>query len=164
MQIKQSFDLCYWLSTLKNNSRLLLSRERHRLDMVRELKGRSGGGGEGLSSEALLLWWGAIITLSIITALIFSCAGGASKDKASATHTDKYGSTCAGGCGGACGAWAHLLHSMWTNSVVVYQYNSRNFSLGHFVREFHVEILGCQCNSQLHMYECRQEFVLDLDL
>ncbi|OAY31368.1 hypothetical protein MANES_14G106800v8 [Manihot esculenta] len=59
--------------------------------------GRSGGG------EALLLCWAALITLSILTAIVFSCAGGASKDKASATHTDTYGATCAAGCGAACG-------------------------------------------------------------
>ncbi|KAJ6891078.1 hypothetical protein NC651_024551 [Populus alba x Populus x berolinensis] len=56
--------------------------------------------GEDLSSAALL-FWAAIVTLSIIASVILSCAGGASKDKASTTdHT--YGSTCAG-CGAACG-------------------------------------------------------------
>ncbi|KAJ9140790.1 hypothetical protein P3X46_031394 [Hevea brasiliensis] len=45
----------------------------------------------------------ALITLSILTAIIFSCAQGASKDKASAAHTDTYGATCLAGCGADCG-------------------------------------------------------------
>ncbi|GMJ09723.1 hypothetical protein HRI_004641500 [Hibiscus trionum] len=60
-----------------------------------------GATGEDFSSVFLMLW-AALVALSLITAIVFSCAGGASKDKASATH-DTYGSTCAAGCGGGCG-------------------------------------------------------------
>lgn len=61
------------------------------------------GNGESLSSEVIFIIWGALVMLSLITAVIFSCADGASKDKASATHNDGYGAACAAGCGGACG-------------------------------------------------------------
>ncbi|KAF3431925.1 hypothetical protein FNV43_RR26661 [Rhamnella rubrinervis] len=60
---------------------------------VERLMGSSGG--------AVLVLWAALISVALIWAIIFSCADGASKDKASATH-DTYGSTC-GGCGAACG-------------------------------------------------------------
>ncbi|KAK7815088.1 hypothetical protein CFP56_002030 [Quercus suber] len=63
----------------------------------------ASGNGESLSSEVVFIIWGALVMLSLITAAIFSCADGASKDKASATHNDAYGSACAAGCGGACG-------------------------------------------------------------
>lgn len=54
----------------------------------------------GLCRWSALLFWAAIVTLSIIASVILSCAGGASKDKASTTDT--YGTTCAG-CGAGCG-------------------------------------------------------------
>ncbi|WRX15492.1 hypothetical protein QQP08_007979 [Theobroma cacao] len=61
----------------------------------------------GVSSQDLssmvFFFWAALAALSLITAIMLSCAGGASKDKASATHTDAYGSTCAAGCGAGCG-------------------------------------------------------------
>ncbi|KAJ8758542.1 hypothetical protein K2173_000263 [Erythroxylum novogranatense] len=50
---------------------------------------------EGLN-RAVLLFWFLLITLSIIITIIFSCAGGASKDESSPTRT---GAGC-GGCGG----------------------------------------------------------------
>ena len=67
----------------------------------------ASGNGESLSSEVIFIIWGALVMLSLITAVIFSCADGASKDKASATHNDGYGAACAAGCGGACGGWNH---------------------------------------------------------
>ncbi|MBA0656377.1 hypothetical protein Goklo_008742 [Gossypium klotzschianum] len=68
--------------------------------MVRADRGAST---EDLSS-AVLMFWAVLAALSLVTAIIFSCAGGASKEKASATHADTYGSTCAAGCGAGCGA------------------------------------------------------------
>ncbi|KAK9021706.1 hypothetical protein V6N11_011681 [Hibiscus sabdariffa] len=53
---------------------------------------------EGFSGGFLMLW-AALVALSLVTAILFSCAGGASKDKPS----DTYGSTCAAGCGAGCG-------------------------------------------------------------
>uniref|UniRef100_A0A7N2KLP8 Transmembrane protein n=1 Tax=Quercus lobata TaxID=97700 RepID=A0A7N2KLP8_QUELO len=63
----------------------------------------ASGNGESLSSEVVFIIWGVLVMLSLITAAIFSCADGASKDKTSATHNDAYGAACAAGCGGACG-------------------------------------------------------------
>ncbi|KDP35028.1 hypothetical protein JCGZ_09316 [Jatropha curcas] len=78
--------------------------------MVREWReaisgyGREGGDGGRIGShEALLLWWAALITLSIITAIIFSCAGGATEGKGSNTHGSTGGTGCGAGCGGGCG-------------------------------------------------------------
>ncbi|XP_010533441.1 PREDICTED: uncharacterized protein LOC104809237 [Tarenaya hassleriana] len=64
--------------------------------MAREL-GFDGGDGGGI----VLYVWSAMVVLSIVAAAIFSCADGASKARASESHND--GSTCAAGCGGACG-------------------------------------------------------------
>jgi hypothetical protein len=75
--------------------------------MVREWKeviGGDGGGGNGESlSSIVFIFWGALVMLSLVTAIIFGCADGASKDKTSANHTDSYGAACAA-CGGGCGA------------------------------------------------------------
>lgn len=77
--------------------------------MVREwkemmIRGEAGGSSEGLSlSNAVLFFWAVLVTLSVISAVVFSCAGGASKDEASNTHAEAYSSTCAAGCGAACG-------------------------------------------------------------
>ncbi|KAK8636670.1 hypothetical protein V6N13_124411 [Hibiscus sabdariffa] len=57
---------------------------------------------DGGATSAFLVLWAALVALSLITAIVFSCAGGASKDKASTTH-DTYGSACAAGCGAGCG-------------------------------------------------------------
>lgn len=62
-------------------------------------------------SSAVLMFWAVLAALSLVTAIIFSCAGGASKEKASATHADTYGSTCGAGCGAGCGGWAILFFS-----------------------------------------------------
>ncbi|KAL4348675.1 hypothetical protein GQ457_17G013170 [Hibiscus cannabinus] len=75
-------------------------------DMVRLLNQGVGVVDGGASSEdfssVFLVLWAALVALSLITAIVFSCAGGASKDKASTTH-DTYGSACAAGCGAGCG-------------------------------------------------------------
>ncbi|KAF5745243.1 hypothetical protein HS088_TW07G00826 [Tripterygium wilfordii] len=63
--------------------------------------GNWGGDGEGLSS-AIGVLWAVLVILSVVGTIIFSCADGASKEKASATAV-AYGSTCAAGCGAACG-------------------------------------------------------------
>lgn len=74
--------------------------------MVREWKSvaEDGGGGNiygGFADHAIIIFWAALLTFSIITTLIFSCADGASKDKLS--HPDNHASACGGGCGGGCG-------------------------------------------------------------
>ncbi|PON86986.1 hypothetical protein TorRG33x02_172330 [Trema orientale] len=73
--------------------------------MVREWKESAGEGGESFSGFVLVLW-AALVSLALISAVVFGCADGASKEKASAAHTDTYGGTaCAAGCGGGgCGA------------------------------------------------------------
>ncbi|KAF5751896.1 hypothetical protein HS088_TW02G00915 [Tripterygium wilfordii] len=63
--------------------------------------GNWGGDGEGLTG-GIGLFWTLLVILYIVGAIIFSCADGASRDKASATNADAYGSTCAAGCGAAC--------------------------------------------------------------
>ncbi|KAJ0038507.1 hypothetical protein Pint_22087 [Pistacia integerrima] len=68
------------------------------------IRGEGGGSSEGLSlSNAVLFFCAVIVTLSVISAVIFSCAGGASKDEASNSHAEAYSSTCVAGCGAACG-------------------------------------------------------------
>ncbi|KAL6956630.1 hypothetical protein U1Q18_049793 [Sarracenia purpurea var. burkii] len=85
-------------------------RQRQReVEMVREWKevitrdtggaGRGGGGGD--SCEAL--WLVLVVTLAIISLLIFSCADGAPRGKDSAGDSGVYGGGCAAGCGAACG-------------------------------------------------------------
>ncbi|PRQ40287.1 hypothetical protein RchiOBHm_Chr4g0434421 [Rosa chinensis] len=73
--------------------------------MARILKDLASGSGESLSS-AVYLFWAALVTLVLVSTIIFSCSDGMPKDeKTSTTHTDTYGTACAaGGCGGACGA------------------------------------------------------------
>lgn len=57
---------------------------------------------DGDGSSLAFLLWAFLVTLSIISAVVFSCAGGASKDKDSADTA--YASNCAAGCGAGCGA------------------------------------------------------------
>lgn len=75
--------------------------------MVREWKewaNHDGGAHQGFSNAAFLLWV-VLITLSLMSAIIFSCSDGASKDKTS-TQTDGYNGTGCTACGGtACGGW-----------------------------------------------------------
>lgn len=49
--------------------------------------------------------WATLLSLALVVAAMLSCADGVPRDRASAgAHTETYGSTCAAGCGGACGA------------------------------------------------------------
>lgn len=72
--------------------------------MVRELKEVSswygGSINEGGLGTLILFLWVALVSLSLISVIMLSCADGASKDK---TSTDTYGTGCAAGCGAACG-------------------------------------------------------------
>ncbi|KAK8627855.1 hypothetical protein V6N13_135453 [Hibiscus sabdariffa] len=52
-----------------------------------------------------LVLWAALVTLSSISAMIFSCADGVSKEKTTSGDSEFYGGGCTAGCGGAgCGA------------------------------------------------------------
>ncbi|KAI3779001.1 hypothetical protein L2E82_08416 [Cichorium intybus] len=73
--------------------------------MAREWKllAEEGGGGNiygGFQNHAIIVFWVALLTFSIITTLIFSCADGASKHNA---HPENHAAACGGGCGGGCG-------------------------------------------------------------
>ncbi|KAL5726554.1 hypothetical protein ACHQM5_009591 [Ranunculus cassubicifolius] len=61
--------------------------------------------GEGIGNGLIVLVWGILVTLSLLSFIIFSCSDGV-KDKDSAVDSHIYGngSSCAAGCGGACGA------------------------------------------------------------
>ncbi|MBA0739593.1 hypothetical protein Gogos_012849 [Gossypium gossypioides] len=72
--------------------------------MVRELKVISDVDGGGIGGLFLVLW-AAFLTLSSISAILFSCADGVSKEKTDSGDTNFYGGGCTAGCGGAgCGA------------------------------------------------------------
>ncbi|KAJ4826987.1 hypothetical protein Tsubulata_050347 [Turnera subulata] len=74
-----------------------------RLEATRWIS-EGGSGSRGLNSTLPIFFLATVITLSIIAAIIFSCADGASKDKTSAGDDHPtYGSTCGAGCGAACG-------------------------------------------------------------
>ncbi|KAE8124889.1 hypothetical protein FH972_019734 [Carpinus fangiana] len=74
--------------------------------MVRELSTEAIilDGGVGDIGHACLLFWLALVSISLISVIIFSCADGVSKEKTSAADTGYYGGGCAAGCGTACGA------------------------------------------------------------
>lgn len=75
--------------------------------MVRELKVISAqyGGGNGGIGVIFLVFWAALLTLSLILAIILSCADGVSKDKTTTSGDTSFcGGECAAGCGAACGA------------------------------------------------------------
>ncbi|XWS50762.1 hypothetical protein CRYUN_Cryun12cG0115500 [Craigia yunnanensis] len=75
--------------------------------MARELKViiDQDGSGIGGIGGVFLVFWGALLTVPLISAIIFSCADGVSKDKTTSGDTNFYGGGCAAGCGGAgCGA------------------------------------------------------------
>ncbi|GMP83466.1 hypothetical protein CsSME_00037366 [Camellia sinensis var. sinensis] len=54
---------------------------------------------EGHEGSGVLILWVALVSLILISAIIFSCADGASKDKTSAAQADNYGAGCGAGCG-----------------------------------------------------------------
>ncbi|KAK8655945.1 hypothetical protein V6N13_108508 [Hibiscus sabdariffa] len=69
--------------------------------MVRELKVITDMDAGGV----FLVLWAALVTLSSISAMIFSCADGVSKEKTASGDSEFYGGGCTAGCGGAgCGA------------------------------------------------------------
>ncbi|KFK41235.1 hypothetical protein AALP_AA2G103300 [Arabis alpina] len=56
--------------------------------------------GQGSEDAIILLYiWVAVVALSVLATVIFSCSDGASKSQTN----DVNGSTCAAGCGGGCG-------------------------------------------------------------
>lgn len=57
---------------------------------------------EGFVSPFMVIWM-AMLFLSMILTMIFSCADGVPRNKAS--HAENYGSSCAAGCSAGCGAW-----------------------------------------------------------
>ncbi|GLT48875.1 hypothetical protein SLA2020_224660 [Shorea laevis] len=62
------------------------------------------GGIGGMISGVYLVIWAALLSLCIISAMIFSCAEGVSKNDRTG-DSNLYGGGCAAGCGGAeCGA------------------------------------------------------------
>lgn len=72
---------------------------------VAGLDGGSGGGGSGGGGGDLLVFWlGMLVTLCILSTIIFSCADGVSKEKSSPADTEHYGGGCAAGCAAGCGA------------------------------------------------------------
>lgn len=70
--------------------------------MVRNLWRSDLGSFHG--SGFLVLIWLALLSVCIISAIIFSCADGVSKEKTSTADTELYGGGCAAGCGAGCGA------------------------------------------------------------
>lgn len=77
------------------------------INMVRQWKEATtvGGDGDGISYSCLMLvLWVGLLTLSIVSAIIFSCAQGMSKENKSAEVDETlYGGGCGAGCGAACG-------------------------------------------------------------
>ncbi|KAF3438595.1 hypothetical protein FNV43_RR21358 [Rhamnella rubrinervis] len=61
---------------------------------------------DGSSSYAgfLVYLWLALLSVCILSAIIFSCTDGVSKEKTSTADTELYGGGCAAGCGAGCGA------------------------------------------------------------
>lgn len=70
--------------------------------MVREWREMSND--VGLFGDACRMLWVVMVTLSIMSAIIWSCADGVSKEKSSAADSDPHGGGCAAACGAACGA------------------------------------------------------------
>ncbi|XP_047333524.1 uncharacterized protein LOC124937058 [Impatiens glandulifera] len=74
--------------------------------MVREWRDESGnwvaGAVAGGGFEGYAMLWVAIVAFCVISAVIFSCTGGLTRDKTSA-ESGAYGGGCAAGCGGVCG-------------------------------------------------------------
>ncbi|KAK9204100.1 hypothetical protein WN943_014358 [Citrus x changshan-huyou] len=62
------------------------------------------GAADGLARACVFIL-AALLTLSVLPAIIFACAEGASKGKtSSADDSNLYGAGCTAGCGGGCGA------------------------------------------------------------
>ncbi|CAI9113515.1 OLC1v1014127C1 [Oldenlandia corymbosa var. corymbosa] len=72
---------------------------------------RGGGGEEAVSvGNGYLIFWLILVTFSVLSAMIFSCADGAAavpRSKNDVTESSVYvgtGSACATACGAGCGA------------------------------------------------------------
>lgn len=69
-------------------------------------KGGGGSYGEELGRVVFVLW-AALVTLSLLAAIIFFCADGMPKDTIKASADNNYGighgSTCTAACGAGCG-------------------------------------------------------------
>lgn len=73
--------------------------------MVRLLRGAATGvPGSGFGAGLLAYLWFALLSVCIISAIVFSCADGVPKEKTSTADTELYGGGCAAGCGAGCGA------------------------------------------------------------
>lgn len=59
---------------------------------------------EGHGSSGGFLLWGVVVTLSLMLAVLFSCAEGASSKDRTSTADAAYGGGCGADCGAACGA------------------------------------------------------------
>ncbi|KAL5748856.1 hypothetical protein ACOSP7_025899 [Xanthoceras sorbifolium] len=70
--------------------------------MVRELKDEVSVNGDGFGGVCVVLWV-ALLTLSLLSTIIFSCTGGVSKERTSSADSNSYGGGCAAGCGAGCG-------------------------------------------------------------
>ncbi|KAA0034584.1 hypothetical protein E5676_scaffold475G001270 [Cucumis melo var. makuwa] len=71
--------------------------------MVRVLADFHGG---GLTiASPVFIFWAVVVSISIITTVIFSCTGGSGAKDKDTSHADTCGgAACAAGCGGGCGA------------------------------------------------------------
>ncbi|PON38946.1 hypothetical protein PanWU01x14_308610 [Parasponia andersonii] len=69
----------------------------------REAAGVDGGVGSSHSGTFLVFFLGLLVTLCILSTIIFSCTDGVSKEKTSQADTELYGGGCAAGCGAGCG-------------------------------------------------------------
>ncbi|CAL9031622.1 unnamed protein product [Prunus brigantina] len=59
----------------------------------------------GVATANWLVFWAALVSLCLVSAIVFSCADGvSSKEKNTAGDTELYGGGCAVECGAACGA------------------------------------------------------------
>ena len=104
--------------------------------MVRQWRGGDSGDG-----GAILALWAVLVSLVLITAVVFSCAGGASGDKTSAA--DSYGgAACGGACGGGCGGWRltvvnHLLIAiLGRDKALCKLFKNLECLLPHFLHQF----------------------------
>ncbi|KAJ6888340.1 hypothetical protein NC652_029404 [Populus alba x Populus x berolinensis] len=76
--------------------------ERSMVRPLKEVLAVDGSGG-GVDGSCLVLLWAVLLTLCLLSAIVFSCAEGVSKDKTSEADSTLYGGGCGAGCGAACG-------------------------------------------------------------
>jgi hypothetical protein len=87
--------LAYKRSTLTCASYYLETKRREQ--MVRELNNLDTN--FGFFSNAYDILWMVFVTFCIISSIIFSCAGGVSKERNSVADAESYGAGCGVGCG-----------------------------------------------------------------